>query len=160
MLAAMTSGPLADPGLSTGAKAGIGVGVVIVGLILSFILLFLAVRQIQYQHHVQRMKDLRAESERGMRNAAAFQCALPPQFLEREDMGWSEEDPPPKPPKPVAKPLIKRGMACLSEKEVVVDWKQVGRRLSRWKERPDPAEFDTQLKRPPNILEAVDDSWV
>ena len=105
------------------------------------------------------MQALRRESERGMRNVAAFQLALPPQFLEREDTSGPPR-PPPKPPKPVAKPPTKRGLSWMNEKEVVVDWRtHMGKRFSMWRETPGLNDFDPQLKKAGSSVD-TSDSWV
>jgi hypothetical protein len=145
--------------LSTGAKAGIGVSVTIICLSIIGILIFFVVRHLKRRRHALRMQALRRESERGMRNVAAFQIALPPQFLEREDTTGPPK-PPPKPPKPVAKPPTRRGFSCMNEKEVVVDWRaSMGKRFSRWRDRPGLDNFDPQLKKPGSLLNTPD-SWV
>jgi hypothetical protein len=149
----------ASKGLSTGAKAGIGVSVTIIALSIIGIAVFFAVKRIRHRRHVLRMQALRRESERGMRNVAAFQLALPPQFLEREDTSGPPR-PPPKPPKPVAKPPTKRGLSWMNEKEVVLDWREhMGKSFSRWRDRPGLDDFDSPLKKV-GSLEENSDSWV
>jgi hypothetical protein len=95
-----------------------------------------------------------------MRNAAAFQSAIPPAFLENEDPSLPPK-PPPKPSKPAANPPSKRGVTWLMEKEVFIDWRSnMEKRFSRWRERPglwesDPQkdiEYDEVLKEPHNLV--------
>ena len=149
----------AGKGLSTGAKAGIGAGVTIIALGIISIAIFFALKHIRHRRHVLRMQALRHESERGMRNVAAFQLALPPQFLEREDTSGPPR-PPPKPPKPVAKPPTKRGLSWMNEKEAVVDWRaNMGKSFSRWRDKPGLNDFDPQSKNVGSSVQ-TSDSWV
>lgn len=103
-------------------------------------------RHVQRRKRQLREQALRRESERGMRNVVSFQLALPPKFLEDEDTTGPPK-PPPKPPKPVAKLPTKRGFSWMNEKEVVPEWMaaSVGKRFSRWRDRPGQDDFEPQM---------------
>jgi hypothetical protein len=146
-------------GLSTAAQAGIGVGAAIVGLTIMGILIYLIVKRVKQRQHMLRLQSLRRESERGMRNAAVFQSALPPAFLENEETTGPPK-PPPKPPKPVVKASTKRGCTWMNEKEVVIDWRtHMGKRFSLLRDRSNTEDFDSSLKKGGYSLDSQD-SWV
>jgi hypothetical protein len=146
-------------GLSTAAQAGIGAGAAIVGLTITVILIYLIVKHVKHRQRLLRLQNLRRDSERGMRNAAAFQSALPPAFLENEDTTGPPK-PPPKPPKPVVKASAKSGCSWMNEKEVVVDWRTHRLKgFSLLRDKSSTQDFDSSLKKGGYSLDSQD-SWV